>query len=80
RSPAEELAEFLQDTDARALFADGAERMTASIRGTMATYARALRFLNPTAKTTESFSFRDWHREVETLNARKKPWVFLTSK
>lgn len=69
----DELAALLSDTDAQILLNPENQRTADSVRSTLNTYLRALRFL-PRPKPGETpFSMRDW------VESGAKNWVFITS-
>jgi len=67
-----EFSTFFQNTDAAPYTHPEGEKMTLSIRATLANALQGFRFLKP---TNESFSIRKWVCEEK---ASYDPWLFLT--
>jgi type IV conjugative transfer system coupling protein TraD len=68
----DDLAAYLQGTDATALVDPDSEKTALSIRTTAATYARSLRYLTDQAS---SFRIREW-----VQSEADKGWVFLNAR
>lgn len=68
------LAAVVEGTDAAALLGEQNEKMALSVRATMATYVRALRFLRA-GNIDTPFSIRDWVDEESSHS-----WLYVTSR
>jgi len=67
----EEAAKLVKGTEGAALIAQGAEKTALSVRSTLATYIRSLKFLKHEG---ERFSIRDW-----VLDEAGDGWIFITA-
>lgn len=76
RSDLAEFSHFFQHTDAAAYTHPEGEKMTLSIRATMANQLQSFKFLKPTEHDKE-FSIRKWMSK-ETI--KTDPWLFLSCK
>ena len=70
RATPEELKAYVTGLTAEGLFADGADRMLASIKGILSSYIKPLQHLDPDAGA-DAFSIRDWVENGEG-------WMFLS--
>ena len=78
----EELRGILNKTEAENLVSKDIEKTAISIRAVMATYTKALRFLEGLEKdkTKKPFSIRQWVKAQSESTAHKKGWLFITSR
>jgi type IV conjugative transfer system coupling protein TraD len=67
------LAGVVEGTDAAALLGEGNEKMALSVRATLATYVRSLRFLR-SGTIDEPFSVREW------VQKESSSWLYVTSR
>ena len=75
RAPAEQLSEWLADTDAAVLAAKDMERTYANIRGTVSTFVESLKYIPAKREGRTHFCIRDWvHNENDSR------WVFLNAR
>ena len=70
RATPEELKAYVTGLPAEGLFADGADRMLASIKGILSSYIKPFQHLDPDAGA-DAFSIRDWVENGEG-------WMFLS--
>ena len=74
RSQLGDFSKFFQDTDAAAYTYPEGEKMTLSIRATLANHLQCFKFLKP---TEQGFSIRKW---IENEKTSKDQWLFLSVK
>lgn len=67
------LAGIVEGTDAAALLGEGNEKMALSVRATLATYVRSLRFLR-SGGIEQPFSIRSW------IEGDSSSWLYVTSR
>lgn len=78
RSDLSEFSKFFQHTDAAAYTHAEGEKMTLSIRATMANQLQSFKFLKPIEKNKDNeFSIRKW---ISTERIATDPWLFLSCK
>lgn len=72
-----ELGKLLEGTEAAPLVEKDVEKTALSIKATMATYARSLKYLRDETKTEgqKPFSIRDWIRDESSDD-----WIFMASR
>jgi len=70
RAPADEIKNFVAGCPAEGLFAEGSERMLASIMGILSSYIKPFQHLDPAAGN-DAFSIRDW------MENEDGSWLFL---
>ncbi|MBQ4839778.1 type IV secretion system DNA-binding domain-containing protein [Pseudoalteromonas luteoviolacea] len=71
-STLDELVELCAGTDAQAIVAKGGEKMAISVRGVVASYVRALKYV-PGCEAAR-FSIKQWVQDESTDS-----WIFITS-
>lgn len=71
-STLDELVELCAGTDAQAIVAKGGEKMAISVRGVVASYVRALKYVPDSAASR--FSIKQWVQDESTDS-----WIFITS-
>jgi type IV conjugative transfer system coupling protein TraD len=72
RSPLKEFEKFFEGTDAVSYTDPEGEKMTLSVRATLANHIQGFKFLSPTHK---AFSIREWVK-----NEKEDQWLFLTAR
>lgn len=80
RSHLNDFSKFFQETDAASYTHTDGEKMTLSIRATLANHLQCLKFLKP---TDEGFSIRKWvkdeHKDWDA-SRDSSPWLFLSAR
>lgn len=75
----DEMREILKGTESENLVSKEIEKTAISIKSVLATYTKALRFLEGLDKSNKpSFSIKNWISDATTEN--KKGWLFITSR
>lgn len=76
RSPLSEFSQFFKNTDALPYTQEEGEKMTLSIRATLANQLQGLKFLKPiTRDESLAFSIRKW---ISKEHITTGPWLFLS--
>lgn len=77
----EEIREILKGTESENLVSKEIEKTAISIKSVLATYTKALRFLEGLDKSDRPrFSIKDWIKSVSESNSPEKGWLFITSR
>jgi len=78
----DELRQILEGTESENLVSKDIEKTAISIRAVMATYTKALRFLEglDQDKNKTPFAIKEWVASQANDNAGHKPWLFITSR
>ncbi|MGJ3494541.1 type IV conjugative transfer system coupling protein TraD, partial [Piscirickettsia salmonis] len=78
----DELRGILKGTEAENLVSKDIEKTAISIRAVMATYTKALRFLEGLSKdkSKKPFAIKKWIRQQFDSTAARKGWLFITSR
>lgn len=81
-SSLDDLRKMLAGTESENLVSKDIEKTAISIRAVMATYTKALRFLEglDTDETKTAFAIKDWVNTQAHSQEPRKPWLFITSK
>jgi len=77
----EEMRDILKGTESENLVSKEIEKTAISIKSVLATYTKALRFLEGLDKgDAPKFSIKDWIQKAHTSSASQKGWLFITSR
>lgn len=77
----DEMREILKGTESENLVSKEIEKTAISIKSVLATYTKALRFLEGLDKADKpTFSIKHWVQEAIAQGTGKKGWLFITSR
>jgi type IV conjugative transfer system coupling protein TraD len=77
----DEMRHFLKGTEAENLVSKEIEKTAISIKSVLATYTKALRYLEGLNKSDKpKFSIKKWVNEAATSEKSQKSWLFITSR
>lgn len=77
----EEMRDILKGTESENLVSKEIEKTAISIKSVLATYTKALRFLEGLDKgDAAKFSIKDWIQKAHESTDSKKGWLFITSR
>lgn len=76
----DQMRGILKGTESENLVSKEIEKTAISIKSVLATYTKALRFLEGLDKNGPKFSIKQWLKEAVAPNNAKKGWLFITSR